>query len=81
MKKKIIALLLCLTILCLTGCGNSDIATYDFDYAILKLPNGEIIEGVIENSNCFVGSTGMVKIKIDGITYQIHGANIVYVSE
>ena len=48
MKKKLFAAILALGMaLSLAGCGNRQMIdlTYNYKYAIINLPNGEIIEG------------------------------------
>lgn len=71
MKKKIVALLLGLTlaISTLTGCGNKDVwdTVYTFDYAIIELPNGEIAEGKVQSWCDYEGE--QLQVKINGKTY------------
>lgn len=71
MKKKIVTLLLglTLTISTLTGCGNKDVwdTVYTFDYAIIKLPNGEIVEGKVQSWCDYEGE--QLQVKINGETY------------
>ena len=52
MKKKLFAAILALGMaLSLAGCGNRQMIdlTYNYKYAIINLPNGEIIEGKVES--------------------------------
>ena len=52
MKKKLLAAILALGMaLSLAGCGNRQMIdlTYSYKYAIISLPNGEIIEGKVES--------------------------------
>ena len=73
MKKKIVALLLGLTLAVstLTGCekGNRDVwdTVYAFDYAIIELPNGEVVEGEVQSWCDYDGE--QLQVKINGITY------------
>lgn len=71
MKKKIVALLLglTLTISTLTGCSNKDVwdTVYTFDYAIIELPNGEVIEGEVQSWYDYEGE--QLQVKINGVTY------------
>ena len=71
MKRKIVALLLGLTlaISTLTGCGNKDVwdTVYTFDYAIIKLPNGEVVEGKVQSWCDYEGE--QLQVKINGETY------------
>lgn len=71
MKRKIVALLLGLTlaISTLTGCGNKDVwdTVYTFDYAMIKLPNGEVVEGKVQSWCDYEGE--QLQVKINGETY------------
>lgn len=59
MKKKMILLITSMMIIgsILTGCGNKDIwdTVYEYDYAIIELPNGEIVEGTVESWSDYEG--------------------------
>lgn len=51
MKKRVLALILAATLAvsALTGCNKDIIDTvYTFNYAVIKLPNGEIVEGKVD---------------------------------
>ena len=69
MKKKIIAIL-CAAVMAfgLTGCNKQvfDIQ-YSFNYAIIQLPNGEIVEGKVDSWKDYEGE--QIQIKIDGVVY------------
>ena len=69
MKKKIVAIL-CATVMAfgLTGCNKQifDIQ-YSFNYAIIQLPNGEIVEGKVDSWKDYEGE--QIQIKIDGVVY------------
>ena len=52
--KKLIALLLCiiavLSSLLLAGCNKQMVdLTYSYEYAIIRLPNGEVVEGKVSS--------------------------------
>lgn len=72
MKKRIVTLLLAavLAVGALTGCGNKDMwdTVYTFDYAIIKLPNGEIVEGEVESWTDYEDGD-QLQITIDGKIY------------
>lgn len=84
MKKKIITLLLAavFAIGTLTGCGNKDIwdTVYTFDYAIIQLPNGEVVEGEVESWKDYDDGE-QLQIKIDGTTYLTSSLNCTLVAE
>lgn len=49
MKKKLIATVLALgMVISMSGCGNRQMIdlTYNYKYAVISLPNGDIVEGV-----------------------------------
>lgn len=77
MKKKITAVLICTAILGLTGCGGSVDTTNRYEYAIIKLPDGQIVTGDVNSK--MVHSSGMLSIEIDGDMYYTHGANVVLI--
>ena len=72
MKKRVLALILAATLAIggLTGCGNKDMwdTVYTFDYAIIKLPNGEIIEGKVDKWTDYEDGD-QLQVTIDGKMY------------
>ena len=72
MKKRVLALILAasLAIGGLTGCGNKDMwdTVYTFDYAIIKLPNGEIVEGKVDKWTDYEDGD-QLQVTIDGKIY------------
>lgn len=83
MKKKIVALLLglTLTISTLTGCSNKDVwdTVYTFDYAIVELPNGEVVEGKVQSWYDYEGE--QLQVKINGVTYLTSSAKCILIAE
>lgn len=81
MKKKILACLIAGLAMMMVGCGNYDHfdTVWKYDKAIMKLPNGEVVEGKIQNWRDYEGD--VVQVKIDGNTYYVHMENIVLISE
>ena len=78
MKKKI-ALLLCISAIAIggvIGCGNKDMfdTVYTYDYAIIKLPNGEVVEGKVETW-CDYEDGEQLQVKINGVTYLTDSLN------
>ena len=71
MKKMIVTLLVFIfALFVLTGCGSYDMidTTYFFDYAYISLPNGEVIEGEVEQWRDYQDGD-QIQVKIDGVTY------------
>ena len=79
--KKILFALLAIMMLVLTGCGNQQIfdMTYTFNYAIIELPNGEVVEGKVQTWNDYEGE--QLQIVIDGVTYLTHSENVAMIAE
>lgn len=80
--KKIIALILALTvILTLAGCNAQIIdTTLAFDKAIISLPNGTVVEGKVTSWTDFEDGD-QIQIKMNGKTYLTHISNAVLIRE
>lgn len=52
---------------------------YNFDYAFVKLPNGECIEGTVKAWKDWEDSDILQVTFTDGVTYYTHSSNIVLV--
>lgn len=71
MKKNLGTLLLFVfMLLTLVGCGTYNMVdtTWGYDYAYVLLPNGEVIEGEIEEWKDYSDSE-QIQVKINGVTY------------
>lgn len=64
----------------LSDCGNYDVldTNYDFDYAIISLPNGDIVEGEVETWRDFEDGD-QIQVKIDGKIYLVHISDAVLI--
>ena len=81
MKKAIIWISVLVTLLTLTGCNKQMVdLTYSYEYAILSLPNGEIVEGKVSSWTDFEDGD-QIQVRIAGKTYLVHSSNIVLISE
>ena len=83
--KKLIALLLTviliLSVMLLAGCNKQMVdLTYSYEYAIIGLPNGEVVEGRVSSWTDFEDGD-QIQVKIDGKTYLVHSSNIVLSSD
>lgn len=78
-KRILLPLLLIIVLLVLTACGNKDMfdMVYTFDRAIIKLPNGEIVEGKVESWRDYEGD--QLQITIDGKIYLVHSSDAVLI--
>ena len=83
MKKYIaiaLAAVLLVGILILAGCNKQLVdLTYSYEYAIIALPNGEIVEGKVSSWTDFEDGD-QLQIRIDGKTYLVHSSNVVLIS-
>ena len=72
--KKIIAIIICLMLMVgLVGCGDTN---NNYKYAIVKLPNGEVVEGEIESYWSYSYQQLRIKFK-GGNTYLTCSINAV----
>ena len=84
-KKKSIAALLAgigvLSVLLLSGCNKQMVdLTYSYEYAIIGLPNGEVVEGKVSSWTDFEDGD-QIQVRIDGKTYLVHSSNVVLISD
>lgn len=60
----------------MAGCNKQVIdLTYEYSWAQLRMPDGTIIEGELNSWNDYEGD--QLQVKIDGVTYLVHSANVV----
>ena len=83
--KKIIAIALVLVLVAglmvLAGCNKQMVdLTYSYEYAIIGLPNGEVVEGKVTSWTDFEDGD-QIQVKIDGKTYLVHSSNVVLISD
>ena len=63
------------------GCNKQMVdLTYSYEYAIIGLPNGEVVEGKVSSWTHFEDGD-QIHVKIDGKTYLVHSSNIVLISD
>lgn len=73
--KKILCLTLAIFIFaCMVSCESNNSENYKNKYAILKLPNGEIVEGECEGYTRWSGN--FMEIRVSGTTYYISDMNV-----
>lgn len=81
MKKIVATILAALMVLSLTGCNKQLVDfTYSFNRAIISLPNGDVIEGEVDNWTDYEDGD-QIQVQIDGVTYLVHSSNIVLIKE
>lgn len=75
-----LALVLVLMIGLLCGCNRTLVdVTFDYERAMIALPNGEVIEGEIKKWTDW--DDGTVEVFIDGKSYYTHSVNVILISE
>lgn len=80
--KKIIGILVCVAIcVSLYGCGNSTLVdtNYTYNYAIIELQNGEVIEGEVEKWCDYEGE--QLQVTIDGTIYLTNSYNCTLINK
>lgn len=77
MKKLIAVVLIVVMVLTMASCNYQFFDTkYNFTHAMLKLPNGDIVEGKVDSWRDYEDGD-QIQVKIRGVTYLVHSANIV----
>ncbi len=74
MKKILCLIIIIAFVFCLISCGNNAPENNKEQYAILRLPNGEIVEG--ECNGYARWSSGYMEIRIGETTYYTHEINV-----
>lgn len=82
MKKKLLATILALgVVLSMSACNRQMIdLTYSYKYAIISLPNGEIIEGKVDSWRDFEDGD-QFQVTVNGVTYLVHATDAVLMTE
>lgn len=76
------AVLIAAALLCLAGCGNHDVigTQFNFQYAMIKMPNGQVYSGKVESWSRS-GESDRIRVTIDGIDYVTQYSNVCLFSE
>ena len=76
----LLAVLLTVNIAVLAGCNKQVMdLTYSYEYAIIALPNGEVVEGKVSSWTDYEDGD-QLQVKINGKTYLVHSSNVVLIS-
>lgn len=63
-----------------TSCNEQIIdTTYSFDYAYVRLANGEVVEGKVDSWKDYEDGD-QLQVKINGVTYLTHASNVTLIS-
>ena len=80
MKKCIAVFLVTIVMSVLCGCNRQMVdLTYSYDYAQIKMPDGTIVEGKLDNQHNYDGE--QVQVVINGVTYLVSSMNLVMISD
>ena len=75
--KKIFLVLILVLVLILSACNYSVVdLKYNFNKAIISLPNGTVVEGELDSWRDYENSD-QIQVTIDGTTYLVHSVNCV----
>lgn len=75
------AILVVVLLVVLAGCNKQMVdLTYSYEYAIISLPNGEVVEGKVSSWTDFEDGD-QIQVKINGKTYLVHSSNIALISD
>lgn len=69
-------------VISMSGCGNRQMIdlTYNYKYAVISLPNGDIVEGAVESWRDY-DDGDQLQVTVDGVTYLLHAANVALMTE
>lgn len=74
-KRMLLTIFLILSIFALTSCNYQVIdLTYSYDYAIIKLQNGKVIEGKVQKWRDYEDGE-QLQVTVDGVTYPTNSFN------
>lgn len=78
MKKLLITVFVCLSFITLTACGNKDIlgTTFTFKYAKIRLVDGQIVEGKVEQWAKYDKQDSIRVTLKNGEVYYTHSSNV-----
>lgn len=79
--KKILACMVAIFAVILTACGNMQMidTTWNYNKAVISLPDGTIVEGNVESWKDYADGD-QIQVKIDGVTYLVHSGDVVLIS-
>ena len=76
-----LGLLVIIVSMVLCGCNQQLVdTTWKFDSAIVKLADGNVVEGHVQSWLDFDGSD-MIQVKINDVVYLTHSSNVVLIAE
>lgn len=81
-KHTMVIFVFVLAISLLAGCSNKQMfdMTYTFDRAIIKLPDGSVVEGKVDSWTDYEDGD-QIQVVIDGKVYLAHSSDVVLIKE
>lgn len=80
MKKILLVITLFIITVVLSSCNYQMVdLTYNFDYAYIKLPTGDIIEGEVQSWRDYEDGD-QLQVTINDVTYLTHASNVCLIS-
>lgn len=81
MKKLLAATLTMGMVFSMTACNYQVVdLTYSYKYAIVNLPNGEIVQGKVDSWRDYEDGD-QIQVTIDDVTYLVHAGDVVLMTE
>lgn len=81
MKKLLAAILTTGMVFSMTACNYQVVdLTYSYKYAIVSLPNGEIVQGKVDSWRDYEDGD-QIQVTIDGVTYLVHAGDVVLMTK
>lgn len=81
MKKLLAAILTTGMVFSMTACNYQVVdLTYSYKYAIVNLPNGEIVQGKVDSWRDYEDGD-QIQVTIDGVTYLVHAGDVVLMTK
>lgn len=81
MKKILTAILVLGMFFSMTSCNYQAIdLTYNYKYAIISLPNGDIIEGKVDSWRDYEDGD-QIQVTINNVTYLLHSSDVVLMTD
>jgi len=67
---------------CLSSCGNYQVfdTVYNYNRAIISLPNGAVVEGKVQTWADYENSD-QIQVRVDDTYYLVHSTNVVLMAE
>ena len=81
MKKLLAAILALGMAFSISACNYQVVdLTYNYKYAIVNLPNGEIVQGKVDSWRDYEDGD-QIQVTIDDVTYLVHAGDVVLMTE